>query len=133
MTNSWTSDSGADLATGYARHAGTLRGALRHALVARALREHLPAEPQRVLDVGGGDAHQAVPQPVLRTLIQPPRPITRFATRVHHITDDEPHGPAVSYCVDTAPGRTARPGPGVEPMAGQPVPPPAREENVGAI
>lgn len=60
MTNSWTSASGADLSAGYARHAGTLRGALRHALVARALRTHLPAGSQQVLDVGGGDGHQAV-------------------------------------------------------------------------
>ncbi|MEU6718359.1 methyltransferase domain-containing protein [Nonomuraea sp. NPDC046802] len=60
MTNTWTSESGGDLSAGYARHTGTLRGALRHALVARALRAHLPAEQQRVLDVGGGDGHQAV-------------------------------------------------------------------------
>ncbi|WP_066374681.1 methyltransferase [Herbidospora mongoliensis] len=60
MSNSWTSASGADLSAGYARHAGTLRGALRHALVARALRTHLPTDSQRVLDVGGGDGHQAV-------------------------------------------------------------------------
>ncbi|MFI9591181.1 methyltransferase [Nonomuraea sp. NPDC052265] len=60
MTNSWLSASGGDLSAGYARHAGTLRGALRHALVARALRTHLPAGAQQVLDVGGGDGHQAV-------------------------------------------------------------------------
>ncbi|MFI0424034.1 methyltransferase domain-containing protein [Spongiactinospora sp. 9N601] len=58
--NTWTSASGGDLSAGYARHSGTLRGALRQALVARALRVHLPAAPQRVLDIGGGDAHQAV-------------------------------------------------------------------------
>ncbi|WP_063910175.1 methyltransferase domain-containing protein [Herbidospora yilanensis] len=60
MSNSWTSASGADLSAGYARHAGTLRGALRHALVARALRTHLPSDSQQVLDIGGGDGHQAV-------------------------------------------------------------------------
>ncbi|WP_063819185.1 methyltransferase domain-containing protein [Herbidospora cretacea] len=60
MSNSWTSASGADLSAGYARHAGRLRGALRHALVARALRTNLPADPQQVLDIGGGDGHQAV-------------------------------------------------------------------------
>ncbi|WP_433379338.1 methyltransferase [Streptosporangium sp. CA-115845] len=59
MTSSWFSPSGGDLSAGYARHAGTLRGALRHALVARALRTHLPDGQQQVLDVGGGDGHQA--------------------------------------------------------------------------
>ncbi|MER7504508.1 methyltransferase [Nonomuraea pusilla] len=44
----------------YARHVETLRGVVRHELVARALRTHLPAGPARVLDVGGGDAWQAV-------------------------------------------------------------------------
>lgn len=57
---SWISASGGDLSAGYARHAGTLRGALRHALVAHAVHIHLGAGPQRVLDVGGGDGHQAV-------------------------------------------------------------------------
>jgi S-adenosylmethionine-dependent methyltransferase len=59
LTNSWLSASGGDLSAGYARHTGTLRGAARHALVARALRTHLPTGPQQVLDVGGGDGHQA--------------------------------------------------------------------------
>ncbi|GGS98925.1 hypothetical protein GCM10010156_66310 [Planobispora rosea] len=30
-----------------------------------------------------------VPQPALCTLIQPPRPISRFATRVHHLTNQD--------------------------------------------
>ncbi|MEV0754114.1 methyltransferase [Streptosporangium sp. NPDC050280] len=59
MTNSWFSTSGEDLSAGYARHMATLRGAVRHALVARALRTHLPTGSQQVLDVGGGDGHQA--------------------------------------------------------------------------
>ncbi|MDP9850443.1 methyltransferase domain-containing protein [Streptosporangium lutulentum] len=59
MTNTWTSTSD-DLPDRYTRHAGTLRGALRHELVARALRTHLLADAQRILDVGGGDGHQAV-------------------------------------------------------------------------
>ncbi|WP_433358869.1 methyltransferase [Streptosporangium sp. CA-115845] len=59
MDNSWTSTP-SDLSAQYLRHTGTLRGALRHALVARALHTHLPAGPQRVLDVGGGDGHQAI-------------------------------------------------------------------------
>ncbi|MFD8560640.1 methyltransferase domain-containing protein [Streptosporangium canum] len=58
--NSWLSPSGADLSAGYARHSRTLRGAIRHGLVARALFTHLPTEPQRILDIGGGDGHQAV-------------------------------------------------------------------------
>lgn len=56
--NSWTATT--DLAAAYARHASSLRGALRHALVARALAEHLPPGPQRILDVGGGSALQAI-------------------------------------------------------------------------
>lgn len=60
MSNTWTTPKRGDLTEAYARHTGTLRGALRHALVARALRTHLAASPQRVLDVGGGEAHQAV-------------------------------------------------------------------------
>ncbi|MEU7906382.1 methyltransferase domain-containing protein [Actinoplanes sp. NPDC049118] len=56
MTNSWTED----LAAAYARHTGGLRGALRHALLSRALLLHLPATPQRLIDVGGGAGHQAL-------------------------------------------------------------------------
>ncbi|MEU9836307.1 methyltransferase domain-containing protein [Streptosporangium sp. NPDC048047] len=55
--NTWLPDG--DLSAAYARHGATLRGALRHALVARALLAHLPGQGQRVLDVGGGDGHQA--------------------------------------------------------------------------
>ena len=54
--NTWTGD----LATAYARHTGGLRGALRHALLNRGLLTHLPSEPQRLIDVGGGAGHQAI-------------------------------------------------------------------------
>jgi S-adenosylmethionine-dependent methyltransferase len=57
--NTWT-DTAAGLAVSYARHNQTLRGALRHALVARALLTHLPQSPQRNDDLGGGAAHQAL-------------------------------------------------------------------------
>ncbi|GAA1818331.1 methyltransferase domain-containing protein [Planosporangium flavigriseum] len=57
--NTWT-PTGDDLAAAYARHADSLRGALRHALVTRALLTHLPAAPQHVVDVGGGAGHQAI-------------------------------------------------------------------------
>jgi S-adenosylmethionine-dependent methyltransferase len=64
QANSWT-EAGtgpgrAGLAASYARHVGSLRGALRHALVSRALFAHLPDRPQRILDVGGGTGHQAL-------------------------------------------------------------------------
>ncbi|MBA0049753.1 methyltransferase domain-containing protein [Streptomyces sp. AJS327] len=39
-------------------HCDTLRDALRHALVDRALAEHMSPTPQRVLDVGGGTGVQ---------------------------------------------------------------------------
>jgi SAM-dependent methyltransferase len=59
--NSWTDggDTG-ELALSYARHSGTLRGAVRQALVTRGLITHLPGTPQRVLDIGGGTGHQAI-------------------------------------------------------------------------
>ncbi|MFG2890973.1 methyltransferase domain-containing protein [Streptomyces sp. NPDC048248] len=59
--NTWiTPTHGEDLAEVYARHSSTLRGALRHHLVDRALTEHLAdARPQRVLDIGGGTGVQA--------------------------------------------------------------------------
>ncbi|WP_433259440.1 methyltransferase domain-containing protein (plasmid) [Streptosporangium sp. CA-135522] len=57
--NTWASPNG-ELADSYDRHGGTLRGALRHALIARALHTHLPAAPQRVLDIGGGGGQQAL-------------------------------------------------------------------------
>jgi S-adenosylmethionine-dependent methyltransferase len=56
VTNTWIPQ---DLAAPYADHSATLRGALRHHLVDRALQEHLPATPQRVLDIGGGTGVQA--------------------------------------------------------------------------
>src|SRR5262249_19806379 len=59
VTNTWASTM-ADLAASFARHSGTLRGALRHALATRALLAHLPDPPQHILDVGGGAGHQAL-------------------------------------------------------------------------
>ena len=55
--NTWLDES---LADPYAAHAGSLRGAVRQALVTRALLAHLPAPPQHVLDIGGGNGHQAI-------------------------------------------------------------------------
>lgn len=58
--NTWTA-SAANPAASYTQHSNTtLRGAVRHALVTRALLEHLPEHECRVLDVGGGAGHQAV-------------------------------------------------------------------------
>ncbi len=65
--NSWTGNDRApgrpsrdSLADSYARHTGTLRGAVRQALVTRALVTHMPTTAQRILDVGGGSGHQAI-------------------------------------------------------------------------
>jgi SAM-dependent methyltransferase len=59
--NTWTGSARNDLATSYARHVGSLRGALRQALVSRALFHHLPDDrPQRVLDVGAGTGQQGI-------------------------------------------------------------------------
>jgi SAM-dependent methyltransferase len=58
-TNAWTA-AGEHLATAYAQHTGSLRGAVRHALITRALLSHLPPNPQRIVDVGGGTGHQAI-------------------------------------------------------------------------
>ncbi|MGW1373072.1 methyltransferase domain-containing protein [Streptomyces sp. NPDC002446] len=76
MTNTWNTD----LAAAYGRHCGTLRGALRHALVDRALAEHLPAEPQHILDIGGGAGIQA----------------QRLAQRGHHVTLLDPDETALA-------------------------------------
>src|SRR5687768_10558138 len=57
--NTWSGNPG-DLAAAYARHSTTLRGAVRHALVTRALLAHLPQQPCRVLDIGGGAGEQAL-------------------------------------------------------------------------
>ncbi|MFH0246600.1 methyltransferase domain-containing protein [Streptomyces sp. HK10] len=70
--NSWTT--GGDLAASYTEHSEDLRGALRHALVTRALAHHLPARPQRILDVGGGSGIQA----------------RALAARGHHVTILDP-------------------------------------------
>ncbi|WP_180931201.1 methyltransferase domain-containing protein [Streptomyces sp. AJS327] len=57
--NDWTTHDLGPLAPSYTRHSDTLRGALRHALVDRALAHHMSPTPQRVLDVGGGTGVQA--------------------------------------------------------------------------
>ncbi|MFR9675823.1 methyltransferase domain-containing protein [Streptomyces sp. TR02-1] len=75
MNNTWiTPTDGASLADPYADHSGSLRGALRHQLVGRALAEHLPPAPQRVLDIGGGTGVQA----------------RMLADRGHHVTVLDP-------------------------------------------
>ncbi|MGH3712140.1 MAG: methyltransferase [Micromonosporaceae bacterium] len=56
--NPWTVD--ADLSAAFARHLATLRGAVRQALVSRALLQHLHGGPMTVLDVGGGAGHLAI-------------------------------------------------------------------------
>ena len=49
------------LADRYTRHTGTLRGIVRHTLVARQMANHLPPPPARIVDVGGGAGAQAIP------------------------------------------------------------------------
>lgn len=44
----------------YVAHTETLRGVVRQRLVTRALREHLPPAPARIVDVGGGTGVQAL-------------------------------------------------------------------------
>jgi S-adenosylmethionine-dependent methyltransferase len=59
--NTWTSSARNDLPASYVSHVGNLRGALRQALVSRALLHHLPDDrPQRVLDVGAGTGRQGI-------------------------------------------------------------------------
>lgn len=50
-----------ELSARFLEHHGTLRGAVRYALVARQLEEHLPEPPARVCDVGGGSGRQSIP------------------------------------------------------------------------
>jgi S-adenosylmethionine-dependent methyltransferase len=51
----------AGLAGRYNSTEGILRQVVRHELVDRALSEHLPAPPARIVDVGGGAGQQAIP------------------------------------------------------------------------
>ena len=55
------SDPFSRLAGPFLAHQGTLRGAVRYALVSRQLEGHLPPPPARVADIGGGAGPQAVP------------------------------------------------------------------------
>jgi ubiquinone/menaquinone biosynthesis C-methylase UbiE len=62
----------------------TLRGVVRHALVARQLGEHLPWPPARIADIGGGAEHQGIP--LAReghevTILDPSRTMLREARR----------------------------------------------------
>jgi SAM-dependent methyltransferase len=50
-----------DLAESFVDHYATLRGAVRQALVAEQVHDHLPVANARVCDVGGGAGHQAIP------------------------------------------------------------------------
>lgn len=58
-SNSWIENSPA-LVAAYARHNDGILGALRQRLLARALSVHMPPWPQRVIDIGGGEGHQAI-------------------------------------------------------------------------
>ncbi|WP_163549174.1 methyltransferase domain-containing protein [Candidatus Frankia nodulisporulans] len=58
----------------YVAHTATLRGIVRQRLVTRALVEHLPPAPARLLDIGGGNGVQAL----------------EFARRGYHVTVCEP-------------------------------------------
>jgi ubiquinone/menaquinone biosynthesis C-methylase UbiE len=49
------------LAGRYLASGETLRGIVRHTLLARQLGEHLSGPPARIADVGGGGGHQAIP------------------------------------------------------------------------
>jgi S-adenosylmethionine-dependent methyltransferase len=55
------SDPFSGLAGRYLASGETLRGIVRHTLVARQLAEHIPDPPARALDVGGGAGRQAIP------------------------------------------------------------------------
>lgn len=57
--NSWVENAQA-LAAAYARHNDGVLGMLRQHLLSKALSVHMPSAPQRVIDVGGGEGHQAI-------------------------------------------------------------------------
>ncbi len=59
MRNYWTERASA-LAEAYFHHARTVHGEVRFELVTRALLEHLPSKPQRIIDVGGGFGREAI-------------------------------------------------------------------------
>ena len=73
-----------ELAESYLSTNETLRGMVRHALVARQLGEHLPLPPARIADVGGGAGHQTIPlarQGYEVTLLDPSQTMLREARR----------------------------------------------------
>lgn len=59
MTNTWMASSAA-LVEAYAQHNLGVRGAIRQRLLSRALARHLPAGPAGIIDIGGGEGHQAI-------------------------------------------------------------------------
>ncbi|MFT5756927.1 MAG: S-adenosylmethionine-dependent methyltransferase [Alteromonadaceae bacterium] len=59
MRNYWGERSN-ELAKAYCLHAQSISGDLRFDLVSRAIMEHLPAKPQRIIDIGGGYGRQAI-------------------------------------------------------------------------
>jgi S-adenosylmethionine-dependent methyltransferase len=72
------------LAEPYLATEGTLRGVIRHTLVARQLGEHLPRLPARIVDIGGGAGHQAIPlarKGYEVTILDPSRTMLREARR----------------------------------------------------
>ncbi len=79
------------LAERYLATGETLRGIIRHALVARQLGEHLPRPPARVVDIGGGAGHQAIPlarKGYEVTLLDPSRTMLREARRALAVEDE---------------------------------------------
>lgn len=56
--NTWTPSAAAN-AQAYIQHAEGMLGEIRFRLVTRALEQHLPARPCRVVDIGGGFGRQA--------------------------------------------------------------------------
>lgn len=73
-----------DLAERYLATGETLRGVVRHALVARQLGEHLPQPPALIADVGGGAGYQTIPlarKGYSVTLLDPSRTMLREARR----------------------------------------------------
>jgi len=55
-----TTDPYADLAAGFLDHYSSTRGVVRHTLIARQIRDHLPSGTSRVADIGGGAGAQAI-------------------------------------------------------------------------
>ncbi|GAA4994380.1 methyltransferase domain-containing protein [Yinghuangia aomiensis] len=105
-TNTWSGNP-ADLAAAYAHHSTTLRGALRHALVTRALLSHLPHGSCSVLDIGGGTGEQAIALARAGHTVTVLDPDPAMVDQARDRASDEPEETVARITLTVGPGELA--------------------------